>query len=89
METSGRTDRRDKLPLYARHGVPEVWLVDLPRRWVEIYREPMDAEYTERRTLSGGEEFSPAAFPDAAFTADAIVGPTDDETTGGAQSEKH
>ena len=33
-------DRGPKLALYARHGVPEVWLVDLVGRAVEICREP-------------------------------------------------
>jgi Uma2 family endonuclease len=29
-ETSAHSDRRIKMPLYARAGVPEAWLVDLP-----------------------------------------------------------
>lgn len=34
-------DRKTKVPLYARHGVPEVWLVVGPRRrHIEIYRDP-------------------------------------------------
>ena len=33
-------DRGPKLALYARHGVPEVWMVDLVGRAVEICREP-------------------------------------------------
>jgi Uma2 family endonuclease len=89
MESSVRTDRREKLPLYARHSVPEVWLVDLPRRWVEIYREPMDDEYTERRTASGAEPFSPTAFPDVVFTADAILGPADEQSAADAPATDH
>ena len=33
-------DRGPKLALYARHGVPEVWIVDLVGRAVEICRQP-------------------------------------------------
>lgn len=34
-------DRKTKVPLYARHGIPEVWLVVGPRRrHVEVYRDP-------------------------------------------------
>ncbi len=34
-------DRKTKAPLYARHGIPEVWLVVGPRRrHVEVYRDP-------------------------------------------------
>ncbi|MEA1049085.1 Uma2 family endonuclease [Lamprobacter modestohalophilus] len=33
-------DREVKVPLYAAHRVPEVWLVDLQHRRLELYREP-------------------------------------------------
>lgn len=34
-------DRKTKVPLYARHGIPEVWLVVGPhRRHIEVYRDP-------------------------------------------------
>lgn len=39
-ETFAEYDRRIKLPLYARAGIPEVWLVNLPERIVEVYSEP-------------------------------------------------
>lgn len=39
-DSTVRFDRKIKIPLYARHEVPEVWLVDLPRRGVEVYRLP-------------------------------------------------
>jgi Uma2 family endonuclease len=34
---TARMDRKIKLPLYARSGVPEYWIVDLDDRAVEIY----------------------------------------------------
>lgn len=35
-------DRKTKVPLYARHGIPEIWLVVGPRRrHVEVYRDPL------------------------------------------------
>lgn len=48
-------DRGPKLALYARHGVPEVWLVDLPGRAVEIFREPDGEGYVERHRLTEGD----------------------------------
>lgn len=38
-------DRRVKLPLYARHGIAEVWIVDLLNGWVRFYRQPRGADY--------------------------------------------
>jgi Uma2 family endonuclease len=46
-------DRQVKIPLYARHGIPEVWLVDLQQHCLEIYRHPGPEGYgqvAEHRT---------------------------------------
>jgi len=53
-ETSLAYDRGAKLPLYARFGVPEVWIVDLVGGAVEVYREPKDGAYASRRLLADG-----------------------------------
>ena len=55
-------DRGPKLALYARHGVPEVWLVDLVSRAVEICREPGPDGYAERHRRTEGEA-TPALVP--------------------------
>lgn len=47
-------DRGPKLALHARHGVPEVWIVDLAGRAVEICRGPGPEGYAERRRVSEG-----------------------------------
>ena len=47
-------DRGPKLALYARHAVPEVWIVDLPSRAIEICRSPGLEGYTELRRLTAG-----------------------------------
>jgi Uma2 family endonuclease len=39
-DTSVRFDRDVKIPLYAKCGVPEVWLLDLGKKCVEVYRGP-------------------------------------------------
>jgi len=39
-DTSLRLDRRVKIPLYARAGIGEAWLVDLTTSRLEVYREP-------------------------------------------------
>ena len=47
-------DRGPKLALYARHGVPEVWIVDLVGRAVEMCRGPGPQGYAERRRVTEG-----------------------------------
>jgi Uma2 family endonuclease len=44
--TSLRFDRDTKLALYARHGIPEVWLVDLGGKRLVRYRAPQQGVYT-------------------------------------------
>jgi Uma2 family endonuclease len=44
--TSLRFDRKTKLPLYARHGIPEMWLVDLGGGRLVRYRAPQQGSYT-------------------------------------------
>ncbi len=62
--TSVRTDREVKAPLYAQHGIPEYWLVDIPARCVEVYLNPEQGCYQEVRKLREGD-LAPAAFPEA------------------------
>jgi Uma2 family endonuclease len=56
-ETLGDLDRAVKIPLYAQHEVPEVWLIDLSARHVEMYRKPRTADrrYAQVMTLREGE----------------------------------
>ncbi|VFU17424.1 Uma2 family endonuclease [Methylocella tundrae] len=51
-ETSLGHDRGRKLALYAKFGVPEVWIVDIAGAAVEVCRQPKDGAYVsqERRT---------------------------------------
>src|ERR1700694_5944823 len=39
-DTTVEYDREIKLPLYARHSIPEVWFIDLNRGVLEIHLEP-------------------------------------------------
>ena len=73
-DTSGAYDREIKLPLYARTGVPEVWVVDVVRGVVEVFRRPALRAYRVRRELRRGQRVSPAAFPRTAFRVDDMLG---------------
>ena len=43
--SSLRYDRDIKVPLYAKYGIPEVWLVDLEINCLHIFREPKGNGY--------------------------------------------
>ena len=44
-QSSLHYDRDDKIPLYARHGIAEVWLVDLKGKRLVRYRNPQQGAY--------------------------------------------
>ena len=67
-------DRDTKLPQYARHGIREVWIVNLQRRQLEVYRQPGVAGYKERQVLKTGDEIMPLALPDVTFKVSDILG---------------
>jgi Uma2 family endonuclease len=74
MDTSAETDRRVKLPLYARAGVAETWLLDLRGNRLETFRRPTSTGYDDGTTFQRGDRLAPLAFPDAVLTVDDLLG---------------
>ena len=66
-------DRNQKLQLYARAGITEVWIVNLQDRRVETYSEPEGDQYGNIRHYGPGESVSPVSFPDIALEVERIV----------------
>lgn len=50
-DSSLKRDRQIKLGLYARAGIPEVWILDLTAQALEAYREPAGDHYAQLTTL--------------------------------------
>jgi Uma2 family endonuclease len=73
-ETSADSDRSLKIPLYARYGIPEAWLVDLLEERIEIYRHPTPQGYRSLHIAHRGETVSPTALPDLELSVDEILG---------------
>ena len=74
MDTTAARDRGVKLPLYARAGVAEVWLVDLRADTIEVYRQPSSVGYADARVVRRGDRVTPLAFPDVTVTMDDLLG---------------
>jgi Uma2 family endonuclease len=53
--TSQQIDRR-KVGIYAAAQAPVYWLIDLPKRHIEIFSQPKAEDYLERRTVVAGQE---------------------------------
>ncbi len=72
--TSAEEDRSVKLPLYARAGICEVWLVDLTDQCVEILRRPTADGYQDIRRLGRGDHANLLSFPDIRISIAAVLG---------------
>ena len=48
-------DQNQKLRLYALHGIPEYWLLNLNDSCLEVYRKPNGEVYAEKTTLRVGD----------------------------------
>jgi Uma2 family endonuclease len=49
-------DRQIKIPLYARAGIPEVWIINLNGEHVETYADPSGGTYQTTGSFSRGED---------------------------------
>ena len=73
-ESSMEYDRQVKVPLYARTGIPEMWLVGLARDQVTVHRDPTPGGYRVIRVLCRGDAISSAAFPHLEIAVADILG---------------
>jgi Uma2 family endonuclease len=67
-------DRDVKIPLYARAGIPEAWLVDLAADRIQVYRDPAGGEYASVRLVSRGDTITLLHLPNLTLAADEILG---------------
>jgi Uma2 family endonuclease len=67
-------DRDEKVPVYARAGIPEVWLVDLEHRVVIVHRDVASSGYTTSRTHHRSDRIAPLAFPDQSIALVEVLG---------------
>lgn len=62
-DTTASSDRSVKVPLYARAGIPVVWLVDLQRDLIETYAQPANGAYQEVREARRGDTLTLESLP--------------------------
>ena len=65
IEVSNRTLERDlneKTIIYARNGIPEYWVIDLPHKKLWVFTQPDLNGYSQTQELTTGN-ISPLSFP--------------------------
>ncbi|MFN3975278.1 MAG: Uma2 family endonuclease [Dehalococcoidia bacterium] len=73
-ETTASYDREVKTPIFARAGIPEVWLVDLERERIDALPHPSPQGYREALTFGRGQRLSPLLLPHISLAVDDILG---------------
>lgn len=64
-QSSLRHDRMVKVPLYARHNVPEVWILDVQHRDLHFFHTPEAGHYTHTSSTPAPGLISLHALPGA------------------------
>jgi Uma2 family endonuclease len=74
-DSSLRYDRKTKMRLYARGGIPEAWLLNLTSDALEVYRDPDRAAgaYTTRLDVARDAAVSPLFSPQAAIKVASLI----------------
>jgi Uma2 family endonuclease len=73
-DTSIAYDRDIKIPLYARAGIREAWLVDLAADRIDVYQDPIAGQYAAVRTVCRGDVLTPLQLPHVTLAVDEILG---------------
>lgn len=73
-DTTLHYDKNVKLPLYARYGIPEVWIVDLTDNVIEVYSGPVASGYEKVARFVPGEKLSSPSVPDLSVRVSEVVG---------------
>ena len=73
-DTTLHYDRTRKIPLYARFGITESWIVNLVEGQLEVFREPRPQGYAVQTVLDRQTAATPAALPGVALAWGPLLG---------------
>jgi Uma2 family endonuclease len=73
-DTSAEYDRQIKVPRYARGRVPELWLVDLEREAVVVYRQPVGDAYQHLQVFRRGDIIALGTLQGPGVAVQSILG---------------
>ena len=71
-DTSLRQDLVRKRDLYARAGVTEYWVADIPARRIVVHRAPANGQWGEVFALTGADLIAPPTQPGQAIAVESL-----------------
>lgn len=76
-DSSVRYDRERKLPLYARFGIPEAWLIDIPTLGIWVHLDPENGAYSTSFQLTAPFRIRPSMLDGVEVELSALVRDSD------------
>jgi Uma2 family endonuclease len=73
-DTTLAYDRNVKLPLYARAGIGEAWIVDLPSEAIERHNDPAEDGYLRMERVGKGRSLTSEDLPNLTLQINAVLG---------------
>ncbi|MGH3090591.1 MAG: Uma2 family endonuclease [Rubrobacteraceae bacterium] len=73
-DTSLAHDRDVKVPLYARYGIPEYWIIDLSGREILAHSRPEDGKYRITERVKSGDTLVCRSLPDLSVKVEEVLG---------------
>src|SRR5882724_10132038 len=73
-DTSVNYDRNVKLPLYARAGIPEAWLMVLRKDIIEVHSQPKNGKYQKVQRLKRGKTLTSPTIRGLSFRVENLLG---------------
>ncbi|MGB3681894.1 MAG: Uma2 family endonuclease [Rubrobacteraceae bacterium] len=73
-DTSAEYDTEVKLPLYARAGIPETWLVNLATETIEAHSRPASGGYRQTLRAKRGESLKSETVSGLELSAEDVLG---------------
>ena len=72
-------DRGPKADTYARHNIPETWVMNLVEDCIEAFTQPGPTGYANHTIYRRGDRISPSTLPDVEFAVDDLLPPVVEE----------
>jgi Uma2 family endonuclease len=73
-DSTVESDRSYKMPLYAKAGVPEAWLVNLQTERIELYAQPANGAYQFIKEFKRDEDVQAYSIADLRVTVADVLG---------------
>ena len=73
-DTTLEYDLKVKVPLYARAGIPETWVVNLPEERIEVYGDPAGGEYRTVQPYARGRRLQSHTLASLRLSVSKVLG---------------